>query len=53
MRIVVWGTGITGIMAARMMMRKGHEVRLVDEKMPVKPLDIPVKLLETDDMRVG
>lgn len=50
MRIVVWGTGITGIMAARMMIAKGHEVRLVDEKMPVKPLDISVKLLEEQDM---
>jgi UDP-N-acetylmuramoylalanine--D-glutamate ligase len=49
-RIVVWGTGITGIMAARMMMQKGHEVRLVDEKMPLPPLDIPVKLLEPADI---
>ena len=51
MRIVVWGTGITGIMAARTMMQKGHEVRLVDEKLPTKPLDIPVKLLDADDIR--
>ena len=40
MRIVVWGTGITGIMTARMMMQKGHEVRLVDEKMPVEPISV-------------
>jgi UDP-N-acetylmuramoylalanine--D-glutamate ligase len=51
LRIVVWGTGITGIMAARTMMAKGHEVRLVDEKMPLKPLEIPVKLLDADDIK--
>ena len=50
MRIVVWGTGITGIMTARMMMQKGHEVRLVDEKMPLKPQEIPIKPLEAADM---
>ncbi len=33
-----------------MMMGKGHEVRLVDEKMPSGPLEIPVKLLEEADM---
>ena len=51
MRIVVWGTGITGIMAARVMMQKGHEVRLVDEKMPVEPQEIPVKPLEVADIQ--
>ncbi len=50
MRIVVWGTGITGIMTAREMLSRGHEVRLVDEKMPEKPPEIPAKLLEAADM---
>ncbi|MGO9146350.1 MAG: UDP-N-acetylmuramoyl-L-alanine--D-glutamate ligase [Desulfomonilia bacterium] len=50
MRIVVWGTGITGIMTARMMLAKGHEVRLVDEKMPENIQEMPVKLLEAADM---
>jgi len=50
LRIVVWGTGITGIMAARMMLAKGHEVRLVDEKMPEDIREMPVKLLEAADM---
>jgi len=50
LRIVVWGTGITGIMTARMMLAKGHEVRLVDEKMPENIQGMPVKLLEAADM---
>jgi UDP-N-acetylmuramoylalanine--D-glutamate ligase len=50
-RIVVWGTGITGVTAARLMMAKGHEVRLVDEKMPSEPLGIPVKPLEETDIQ--
>lgn len=50
MRIVVWGTGITGITTARVMMGRGHEVRLVDEKLPVTMPDIPVSLLTEDDL---
>jgi UDP-N-acetylmuramoylalanine--D-glutamate ligase len=50
LRIVVWGTGITGIMTAREMLSRGHEVRLVDENVPVSPPDIPVKTLEQQDM---
>jgi UDP-N-acetylmuramoylalanine--D-glutamate ligase len=46
----VWGTGITGIMTAQEMLRQGHEVRLVDEKLPEKAPDVPVKLLEPQDM---
>jgi len=49
-RIVVWGTGITGIMTARVMTGRGHEVRLVDEKMPSVMPDIPVKILEEEDL---
>jgi UDP-N-acetylmuramoylalanine--D-glutamate ligase len=50
LRIVVWGTGITGIMTAQEMLRQGHEVRLVDEKLPDKVPEVPVKLLEDQDM---
>jgi len=50
LRIVVWGTGITGIMTAGEMLARGHEVRLVDEKMPQPMPEIPVKLLEPKDM---
>jgi UDP-N-acetylmuramoylalanine--D-glutamate ligase len=50
LRIVVWGTGITGVMTARLMLQKGHDVRLVDEKMPESMPEIPVKLLEAGDM---
>ncbi|MCU0575259.1 MAG: UDP-N-acetylmuramoyl-L-alanine--D-glutamate ligase [Desulfobacterota bacterium] len=50
MRIVVWGTGITGIMTARVMMSRGHEVRLVDEKIPTSVPDIPVRLLAEEDL---
>ncbi len=50
MRIVVWGTGITGIMTAQTMLDRGHEVRLVDEKLPEEMPAIPVKLLEASDM---
>jgi len=50
LRIVVWGTGITGIMTAQEMLRQGHEVRLVDEKLPEKAPGVPVKLLEEQDM---
>ncbi len=52
MKITVWGTGVTGVETAREMIRQGHEVRLVDEKLPENmPADIPVKLIEADDLR--
>ncbi len=50
MRILVWGTGSTGISTAREMKRQGHEVRLVDEIMPFKDMDIPVKPIEPSDI---
>lgn len=50
MRIVVWGTGQTGLMTAREMMHQGHDVRLVDENVPDKPFDIQVKALDKEDM---
>lgn len=50
MRIVVWGTGITGIETARVMAQKGHEVRLVDEKLPEKMPAIPVTLITEADL---
>ena len=50
MRIVVWGTGQTGLMTAREMIRQGHEVRLVDENVPDTSFDVPVKALDKDDM---
>lgn len=54
MRIVVWGTGITGIATYREMIKKGHEVRLVDEDIPItqrQEVDIPVKMVEAEDMK--
>jgi UDP-N-acetylmuramoylalanine--D-glutamate ligase len=49
-RVVVWGTGITGITTARVMAGRGHEVRLVDEKMPDKAPDMPVSLISEADL---
>lgn len=50
MRIVIWGTGETGLAAAREMLSQGHEIRLADERMPENALDLPVKLLDRQDM---
>lgn len=50
MRIVVWGTGITGLTTARVMTGRGHEVRLVDERMPAILPDIPVRLITEEDL---
>ncbi|HON38091.1 MAG: UDP-N-acetylmuramoyl-L-alanine--D-glutamate ligase [Desulfomonilia bacterium] len=50
MRVVVWGTGQTGLNTAREMIKQGHEVRLVDEKPAQAGLDLPVTLLSKDDM---
>lgn len=50
MRVVVWGTGRTGLDTAREMIRQGHEVRLVDEKPVQAGPDLPVTLLSKDDM---
>jgi UDP-N-acetylmuramoylalanine--D-glutamate ligase len=46
----VWGTGQTGLMTAREMLHRGHEVRLVDENAPDIPFDMQVKLLDRDDI---
>lgn len=46
----MWGAGQTGIMTAREMSRRGHEVRLVDESVPAVPCDIPVKIADKEDM---
>jgi len=51
LRIVVWGTGRTGLDTAREMIRQGHEVRLVDEKVPRQSGELPVSLLKEDDMK--
>ncbi len=51
MRIVVWGTGQTGLATAEEMIRQGHEVRLVDEKVCRDAGSIPVKPLEREDIR--
>ena len=51
MRVVVWGTGQTGVAAAREMIRQGHEVRLVDEHTPKEGDGLPVTLVTPDDMR--
>lgn len=50
MRVVVWGTGITGVTTARVMMGRGHEVRLVDEKLPTVMPHIPVRLVTEEDL---
>ena len=50
MRVVVWGTGRTGLDTAREMIRQGHEVRLVDEKPARSGLDLPVTQLSREDM---
>ncbi len=50
MRVVVWGTGQTGLITAREMIRRGHVVRLVDEKVPDKTYDIPVKIVDKEDL---
>lgn len=46
----MWGTGQTGLMTAREMLHRGHDVRLVDENTPNIPLDMNAKLLDRDDM---
>ena len=51
MRIVVWGTGLTGLEAAQEMIRQGHEVRLVDERPPQVRTDLPVSVPTEEDMR--
>ncbi|MCD6569219.1 MAG: UDP-N-acetylmuramoyl-L-alanine--D-glutamate ligase [Deltaproteobacteria bacterium] len=58
MRIVVWGTGVTGRATAREMISQGHEVRLVDENTPLRQgrsasggEDIPVKMVEAEDIK--
>ncbi len=50
MKITVWGTGKTGLETAREMLRQGHAVRLVDQQPPAVQSDIPVKILEPEDL---
>ena len=50
MRVVVWGTGQTGLAAAKEMTRQGHEVRLVDEQAPRGSLDVAWKIADEGDM---
>jgi len=46
----VWGTGQTGLAAAKEMARQGHEVRLVDEQAPKGSLDVAWKIADEGDM---
>ena len=50
MKILVWGTGSTGIETTREMLRQGHEVRLVDEKPFNGSCEFPVGLLSEEDI---
>jgi UDP-N-acetylmuramoylalanine--D-glutamate ligase len=50
LKVVVWGTGETGKAAARVMLAKGHEVRLVDEAQSKVEGNSPVKMLAPSDM---
>lgn len=50
MKVLVWGTGETGIGAARVMAAMGNEVRLVDENEPGEGLVFPAKKLEEADI---
>lgn len=51
MRVVVWGTGRTGLETAREMIRQGHEVRLVDERVPEEGTVLPVTPVTPGDMQ--
>ena len=59
MRILVWGTGSTGIATAKEMKRQGHEVRLVDEnifsmsKMVEKLTSRPAEIFNLDRGSLG
>lgn len=46
----MWGTGQTGLAAAKEMTRQGHEVRLVDEQAPKGSLEVAWKTVDEDDM---
>ncbi len=50
MKILVWGTGETGVESARAMAARGNEVRLVDENEPGQGLIFPAKKLEEADI---
>ncbi len=50
MRIVVWGAGQTGLMTAQEMMRRGHDVRLVDENIAGRSFSAPVTQLCREDL---
>ncbi|HEY9161735.1 MAG TPA: UDP-N-acetylmuramoyl-L-alanine--D-glutamate ligase [Desulfomonilia bacterium] len=50
MKVLVWGTGETGIEAARVMAARGNDVRLVDEIEPGEGLAFPASRLEEADI---
>ncbi|MEA2101635.1 MAG: UDP-N-acetylmuramoyl-L-alanine--D-glutamate ligase [Thermodesulfobacteriota bacterium] len=50
MRVVVWGTGRTGMETARVLSGEGHEVRLVDEFMSTN--DLPANDLPANDLPI-
>jgi UDP-N-acetylmuramoylalanine--D-glutamate ligase len=50
MKVLVWGTGETGIETARVMAARGNDIRLVDENEPGKGLVVPAKKLEEADI---
>ncbi len=50
MKVLVWGTGETGIETARVMTAKNNEVRIVDENEPVEGLAFPAKKLDIADI---
>ncbi|HOM28902.1 MAG TPA: UDP-N-acetylmuramoyl-L-alanine--D-glutamate ligase [Deltaproteobacteria bacterium] len=50
MRVVVWGTGVTGLETARVMRARGHEVILVDESPPPRDVGMEVRPPTERDM---
>ena len=46
----MWGAGETGLMTAQEMIRRGHEVRLVDEHIAGRSLTVPVTSLSKEDL---
>ena len=51
MKVLVWGTGETGVETARVMAARGNEVRLADENEPREGLSFPAKRLEEADIK--
>jgi len=50
LRVAIWGTGETGIATAKELIRRGYEVRLVDEAAPDKIEGIEAKILDKQDL---